>query len=121
LSCILAQRLLKRICSRCKVPSEEPVPADVDFSGVRTVFKGAGCDHCHQTGYFGQVGVFEFLPVTPKLKRLIAKNASEDEVWETARADGMRMLFEDAIEKINDGITTLEEVMAKVPNIRRRL
>ncbi len=119
LSCIMAQRLLKRICPHCKLPDEEFLSSRPgEFGMVKTAYKGAGCDNCNHTGYFGQVGVFEFLPVTPKIRRLIARKASEEDVWNEARAEGMRTMFEDAIEKVNSGITTVEEVLVKVPNTR---
>jgi len=121
LNCILAQRLVKRICPNCKVEDKEmPGMVELEASGIIRAYKGAGCESCHDTGYLGQVGVFEFLPVTNKLRRLIARKAPEEKIWAHVRSEGIKTLFEDAVDKVNQGITTVEEVMVKVPNIRTR-
>jgi type II secretory ATPase GspE/PulE/Tfp pilus assembly ATPase PilB-like protein len=117
LNCILAQRLVKRICVKCKVPDDSFEQAE-GFNKLKAAYKGAGCNYCRDTGYYGQTGVFEFLPITPMIKRLIAKSASEDEIWEEAKANGVKTLFEDAFEKVEQGITTVDEVMVKIPNLR---
>jgi type II secretory ATPase GspE/PulE/Tfp pilus assembly ATPase PilB-like protein len=82
---------------------------------IEHFYRGKGCSHCYYTGYYGQIGIFEFLKVNTRMRRLIAKNAYEDELWEAARESGMRTLFEGAWDKVREGVTTLEEVTAKVP------
>ena len=67
------------------------------------------------TGYYGQIGVFEFLKINTRIRRLIAKSAYEDDLWDAARESGMKTLFEDAWDKVREGVTTIEEVMAKIP------
>jgi type IV pilus assembly protein PilB len=117
LTCVLAQRLVKRICAKCKVVDTElTLSLKNDFEGLSMAYKGKGCEYCHQTGYHGQVGVFEFLPVNHRMRRLIANRAIEDDIWAEARAQGMRTLYEDAIEKVNQGVTSLEELMVKIPH-----
>lgn len=116
LNCVLAQRLLKRICPDCRVPDEDFQSVGApDFGGLTKAFRGAGCEKCRRSGYFGQVGVFEFLPITPKLRRLIARSAPEEDLYSEARVQGMRTLYDDALEKVAQGITTIEEVLVKIP------
>jgi type IV pilus assembly protein PilB len=113
---VLAQRLVRRICEKCRTEVDPPTnPIFRDLPPLQKYYKGKGCPHCYYTGYYGQVGIFEFLNIDNRLRRLIAKNAYEDELWTCARETGMRTLFEDAWDKVVAGITTLEEVIAKVP------
>lgn len=116
ISGILAQRLVRRICPKCKVKTEPPKELiESKFPSLRAYYKGTGCRDCQFTGYLGQVGVYEFLPMNIKLKRLISKDISEDELWNAAKESGTVTLFEDAWSKVNDGITTVEEVISKIP------
>jgi type IV pilus assembly protein PilB len=118
ISCILAQRLVKKICPECRVPDDGMLASNIpDIPGLKTAYRGTGCKRCYGTGYYGQVGVFEYLPVTPKIRKLISDKAPESQLWAQARANGVKLLFEDAIEKVNQGITTLEEALVKVPNL----
>jgi type IV pilus assembly protein PilB len=113
---VLAQRLVRRICPKCKIEVEPPnIRINSELPPIEHFYRGKGCSHCYYTGYYGQIGIFEFLKVNTKMRRLIAKNAYEDELWEAARESGMRTLFEGAWDKVREGVTTLEEVMAKVP------
>lgn len=117
LSGVLAQRLVRRICSGCKVETEPPVNiTEFGLPPLETYYKGAGCRECHYTGYRGQVGIYEFLQVNTKLKRLIAQDATEDKLWDAAKESGTVPLFEDAWSKIKDGITTVDEVNSKIPS-----
>ena len=75
--------------------------------------RGRGCLHCRQTGYSGRIGVFEVLPMTEKLRRLVSNQASSLDIFKAAREEGMRTLREAAIEKVFRGITTTTE-MARV-------
>lgn len=116
LSCILAQRLVKRICPHCRVQEKEN-PLAAEIKGVTASYRGKGCHKCYNTGYYGQVGVFEFLPLSRKIRSLVSNKASEQAIWNEARTLGVRTLFEDGVQKINRGITTVEEVLVKVPNL----
>ena len=113
---VLAQRLVRRICPKCKVEVDPPnASLYKDYPPIEHFYRGKGCPHCYYTGYYGQVGVFELLRIHTKIRRLIAKNVYEDELWDAARESGMRTLFEEAWSKVREGITTIEEVMAKIP------
>lgn len=112
---IFAQRLLKKICPACLTEVEVPDDIKQEFPPLEKSYKGTGCKECHNSGYKGRTGVFEFLPMNAKIRRLVAKNASEDDVWEAARESGIVTLFEDAWRKVAEGITTVEEVISKIP------
>ncbi len=113
---VLAQRLVRKICPKCKVEVDPPTNGIYkDLPPVEHYYRGKGCPHCYYTGYYGQVGVFEFLRISTRMRRLIAKSALEEDVWDAARESGMKSLFEDAWEKVIEGVTTVEEVMAKIP------
>lgn len=113
---ILAQRLIRRICPDCKV--EVDPPADLarwKLPPIEQFYKGTGCKNCMNTGYKGRIGVYEFLYMTTKLRRLIARRGTAEELWDAAKEEGMLTLFEDAISKVKDGITTFEEVASNIP------
>ena len=113
---LLAQRLVRRICTECKdIEPTPPEVADLGLPPLKAYYKGKGCPSCQYTGYRGQVGIYEFVKLDKKMKRLIPKLVSEEELWAVAREAGTLTLFEDAWAKVNDGITTVEEVLAKVP------
>ena len=113
---IVAQRLVRRICPHCRVaddPGEEVLHAlkitkeNLDFKPQ----KGAGCEHCNKTGYSGRSGIFEVFQIDGEIKRMIHQDATETELLEAARWAGMTTLLEDALSKVGEGITTLEEVI----------
>lgn len=114
---IQAQRLVRRICPNCKEPikvspallEEANIPPDTFPDGI--VYKGKGCSNCGQTGYKGRIGLYEVMPISPTLRAMILKGASSDEVARQAKAEGMKTLRDDGIEKIKQGITTIEELM----------
>ena len=116
---ILAQRLVREICTHCteeyEPTAEEAALLKMDPEKLKSYrFKrGHGCLHCRQTGYSGRIGVFEVLPMSEKLRRLITHEASSLDMYKTAREEGMRTLREAAIEKVFRGITTTTE-MARV-------
>jgi len=114
---IMAQRLCRKICSGCR--EELPVPAgalvDVGFSaeeakGIKT-FKGKGCMSCSETGYKGRVALYEVMLITEQVKDSILQGGSAAELRELARGNGMRTLREAGLQKIREGITTIQEVM----------
>ncbi len=114
---IVAQRLMRRVCDRCK---EEYTPSDdiLETMGIKdtvpagTKFaRGKGCKICNMSGFKGRTGIYELLKVSPAIQRAALKKASADEIREIARKEGMRTLREAAIDKLISGLTTLEEVM----------
>jgi len=116
---ILAQRLVREICPHCteeyEPTAEEAVLLKMDPEKLKSYrFKrGRGCLHCRQTGFSGRIGVFEVLPMSEKLRRLVSHQAASIDIYKTAREEGMRTLREAAIEKVFRGITTTTE-MARV-------
>lgn len=105
---VLAQRLVRVICPRCKVrdgttltPQGEPIVA----------WRGPGCEHCFGTGYSGRVGIFELMEMNDEIRKLIMRNADASEIAAAARRHGMRTLREDGWEKVRAGLTTAEEVL----------
>jgi type IV pilus assembly protein PilB len=116
---IEAQRLVRRICTKCKEPEtvspEEMTKMGVDPAKLQGVqlYRGRGCLDCNNTGYKGRVGVFEVLPVGPDIRRLIVSRASTDEIREMAVKLGMKTLREDALDKVRQGITTLEAAIVE--------
>ena len=114
---VLAQRLLRTVCAKCKeqyVPPKDAIKRlgmNIDTMGGSeiTFYRGRGCDACKGTGYKGRVGVYELMPVNDKVRELILARASSYAIREAAIEAGMRTLKDDAMEKILLGITTLEE------------
>jgi len=115
---VLAQRLVKMICPRCMVEFEPPATAlqRLGFSGVGgvTFYKGKGCDHCRGTGYRGRSGIFELMTVTDEIRDLILKERPAHEIEQLAMSQGMVSLRQDAIQKVTQGVTTIEEALTKV-------
>ncbi len=113
---VLAQRLARRICERCKtavVTTPPAVAAFVEKSGVAPApyFRGAGCDACRQSGYKGRIGIYELLVMDDDLRELIGHDHSLVALRRAAREKGMRTLAEDGLQKAAAGLTTVEEVM----------
>jgi type II secretory ATPase GspE/PulE/Tfp pilus assembly ATPase PilB-like protein len=111
---IIAQRLLRRICARCTVNYEATVEEKA-FLRVKedeplTIAKGEGCDYCNQTGYKGQVAIFEVLVMNRKLQALVNKGESMLALAEAARQSGMTTLLEDGKRKVLKRTTTIAEV-----------
>ena len=115
---VMAQRLLRRVCSRCTQEAElapdqlvvlgAPLPLLPTGLQLR---QGAGCVHCRGTGYYGRSGVFEILQVTSAIRDAITQEAPEARLTEMARAGGMRTLREAAVRKLAQGQTTFAEVV----------
>jgi type IV pilus assembly protein PilB len=113
-----AQRLVRRVCSACKERNPVPPPALMkagftaeDANGDVTVYKGAGCEKCSNTGYKGRVGLYEVMEMTEELKELVLVGASSLELRRKAIEQGMITLRQSGLRKIKDGVTTLEEVL----------
>jgi type IV pilus assembly protein PilB len=115
---IVAQRLVRRVCSFCREPAADVPPAalaEVGFSDgeARTLklFKGRGCERCSNTGYKGRVGLYEVLEIDDELRELILSGASAYELRQKAVENGMTTLRLSGLQKIRDGVTTIEEVV----------
>ena len=114
---IVAQRLVRRICSQCKAQhqyaQEELDSLDLSPEELKGMqfFKGTGCDTCNGTGYKGRAGLYEVMAMSPELRRMVLRGASTAEMTEQAVTDGMLTLRMDGIVKIKKGVTTLEEIV----------
>jgi len=114
---IQAQRLVRRICKECKAQVHTPEEAliDVGFPASELddikAFKGSGCPACNGTGYKGRVGLYEVMEITEDLRELILVGASGLELRRKAIEDGMLTLRQSGLEKIRQGMTTVEEVV----------
>jgi type II secretory ATPase GspE/PulE/Tfp pilus assembly ATPase PilB-like protein len=105
---VLAQRLVRVICTHCKEPDGTALAPD----GQKIpVYRGAGCAECRGLGYTSRVGIFEMMDVNDEIRRLIMSNADASVLTQAARRNGMRNLREDGWKKIRDGATTVDEVM----------
>jgi type IV pilus assembly protein PilB len=117
ISLITAQRLVRRICTKCKT-EKEYVPEALDAAGIPheelpeyTFYHGEGCDSCSGSGYAGRQGLYEVLPMTKTIRRLVLQSASADDLKDAAINEGMITLRRDGLLKVKRGITTLEEVL----------
>ncbi|HCH62102.1 MAG TPA: type II secretion system protein E, partial [Deltaproteobacteria bacterium] len=115
---VVAQRLVRRVCKDCaedKVLTDEQALA-LRIPGTRgrrlMVKQALGCPKCRYTGYKGRTGLFEVLPMTPRIQRLVHERASAQDIKREALNDGMLTLREYGIKKLARGETTFEEVMA---------
>jgi len=114
---IVAQRLVRKICTRCKeeyTPTEEQLMelalSEEDVEG-RSFFRGKGCDYCNQTGHRGRLAIFEIMVLDDEIRELIMDNASTNVLRSESKKRGMRTLRESGLMAIFDGLTTIEEVV----------
>ncbi|MBI3325939.1 MAG: type II/IV secretion system protein [Nitrospinae bacterium] len=116
---VMAQRLVRTICTACREPAE-PSAQLAALAALHaeakeiTCSQGRGCRRCDQTGYRGRTGIFEILLVTSEMSRLIATRADSEVLREQALKGGMRPLLHDGLEKVAQGMTTLEAVLREV-------
>ncbi len=114
---ILAQRLCRRVCEKCKEEKEVPAEALIkmgfsrDEAGTFKCFKGKGCLACNDTGYKGRIALYEVMPVKDELKELIVKGATATDLKKAAIQRGMRTLRMSGLAKIKEGLTTIEEIL----------
>lgn len=127
LNVVVAQRLVRRICTSCiesyPTPTETKrlIKQQIEMSGDQHIklipdrlFRGKGCKVCGNSGYHGQVGIFEVLPTSQAIRSLVLKEAPADQIRVQAVKDGMETLLADGLSKIQRGITTFEEVIRVV-------
>ncbi len=109
---VIAQRLVRKLCPECK----EPAPPSNLLPAGTEIYRAKGCRFCSETGYWGRIGLFEVLEITPRLKELFTQKTSYGTWQEEAKKEGMKSLFEVALSKTAEGITSLEEVLGIVEN-----
>jgi type IV pilus assembly protein PilB len=121
---VVAQRLVRRLCSACRrqyTPNSDTLRAlNISETEAANIpfYRPVGCDACHQTGYKGRIGIYEVMKITDRLRRMIAQRASEDAVREVAQTTGMLTLGDDALAKVKAGVTTAEELLRVVTEVR---
>jgi type IV pilus assembly protein PilB len=115
---ITAQRLARRLCSNCKVVADIPKKAYVDagFSprDLETnwaSYRPVGCSLCNN-GYKGRVGIYQVMPVSEEIQRIILRDGSSLDIADQARKEGVRSLRQSGLQKVRQGLTSLEEVLA---------
>jgi type IV pilus assembly protein PilB len=114
---IMAQRLVRVVCTKCKEP-DQPTNPEIKAAGLTpeqlktaAFMRGRGCSHCNHTGYRGRLGIFEMLRMNGTMREMTFKREPTQAIRRQARLMGMRTLLEDGIQKALKGITTLEEVL----------
>jgi type IV pilus assembly protein PilB len=115
---VTAQRLARKLCS-CKKPEDIPEEAllragfvEEDLDGTWQPFGPAGCDLCKNTGYKGRVGIYQVMPITDEIARIIMKNGTAIDVADQAKREGVSDLRKSGLLKVKKGLTSLEEVEA---------
>ena len=116
LNLVMAQRLVRRLCAKCK-EEYTPTKEELDFIGLDSgrvkedLWRAKGCAECRNTGYRGRTAIFEMIPMSRNLRSLVYDNANEDEIREAALRNGMTALREAGIKRVLDGTTTIEEIL----------
>jgi type IV pilus assembly protein PilB len=117
--CVIAQRLVRKLCSYCKesYPTTREMLERLDFpekvvEGWKDIElqRAVGCPRCNNTGYKGRMGIYEIMPVTEAIERLIVERKSADEIMRVAAAEGMVSLRQDGLERVLQGMTSIEEI-----------
>ncbi|MFA6002187.1 MAG: ATPase, T2SS/T4P/T4SS family [Thermoleophilia bacterium] len=117
IECVLAQRLARRLCTNCKEPyqptdealAQNGFPQEVIGKNI-TLYRPAGCPRCNNTGYKGRFGIYEVMLVSEAIERLTVERKSADEISRVAQAEGMVTLREDGLDKVIQGVTSIEEI-----------
>jgi type IV pilus assembly protein PilB len=129
LNCVVGQRVLRKVCKDCVKQVEIPVDeleeikktlgpifglAEDKFKkegSKMTMAKVEGCDKCNNTGYLGRIAIYEVMPVSEKISKLIVEKASAAEIQKQAMTDGMLTMKQDGYIKVLEGVTTMDEVI----------
>ena len=112
---------MRKICDACRYSIVKSA-SDFDTPQLKTVlpyfeeksitlYEGKKCEACNHTGYKGRTAIFEFIQISPEMQNLILRSPSAKEIWHVARKEGSQTLFEDGIEKVKAGVTTVEELL----------
>jgi type IV pilus assembly protein PilB len=113
--CVVAQRLARKLCTHCKrrtmIPPQALADAGLRVGGEIEAYEPVGCSRCNESGYRSRVGLYSVLRLTERIKEMVVSGASEAEIGEAAREEGMLELREDGLLKVRSGMTSLEEVL----------
>jgi type II secretion system protein E len=116
LEAVLAQRLVRVLCPHCKTVDDSPTArtykARIGIPAGATIYRSVGCRECRNTGFHGRRAIFEWMDSSNEIRQLILKNGSSDLIRESARRAGMTTLAEDGRRLVQEGITTIEEVLS---------
>lgn len=119
LEVVVSQRLVRKICESCRyseaIKSSElgkrfPQAMQYFSDDPITLYKGKGCSACNGAGYKGRTAIFEIIDISPEMRELIVKKPTVSEIWKLARSQGAHSMYEDGIEKVKSGVTTIEEL-----------
>ena len=121
IDCVVAQRLARKLCTRCR-EVYKPTPtqlAEAGFpeeawGGIKELFRPVGCASCAKTGFRGRMGLYEVMPVSEEIERLVVDRSSSEDIRRSAQRDGMLSLRSDGLEKVRQGSTSIEEVLRVV-------
>jgi type IV pilus assembly protein PilB len=121
IDCVVAQRLARKLCARCR-ESYRPDPAQLAEAGfpeylwgeIGEMFRPVGCSNCAKTGFRGRLGLYEVMPMSEEIERLIVDRAPSDQIRRSAQQDGMISLRQDGLEKVRLGVTSIEEILRVV-------
>ena len=120
LELVIAQRLVRKICENCRQSESVNVHDSLNISpaaksyfpaGPINLYHGKGCKSCSDTGFSGRTAIYEIIQITKELEELALKHPSSEQIWEVARKQGAQTLFKDGVEKVKNGVTTLEELI----------
>jgi type IV pilus assembly protein PilB len=115
---VMAQRLIRVLCPKCKQPDREPDPMWLKLAGITTndlkdkiIYKPRGCDYCTGTGFRGRIGIFEMMHLNNEIRGMAFERAPTNKIRKAALASGMKSLLQDGRVKVLNGTTTAEEVV----------
>jgi type IV pilus assembly protein PilB len=121
IDCVVAQRLLRKLCDRCREgyePNESQLAAagfpEYQWQDIPTLYHAVGCGNCAKTGYKGRIGLYEVMLMSEEIERMTAERASSEAIRHLAVEQGMKSLRDDGLEKARLGMTSVEEVLRVV-------
>jgi general secretion pathway protein E len=116
LEAVLAQRLVRLLCPHCKAVDDSPAARTyrlrIGIPAAATIFRSVGCRECRHTGFHGRQAIFEWMDTNNEIRQLILKNSSTDHIRDAARRAGMTTLAEDGRRLVEEGLTTIEEILS---------
>lgn len=112
---VISQRLVRKICTDCReeyiAEAREKQILEYDLNEELSLYRGKGCDKCNNTGYKGRIGIYEIMELTNPIKDVIDNGGKEDEIFQMAKQQGMLTMKDDTVQKVINGITTVQELL----------